>query len=129
METVLDTPFVHLELKDGIVIGHYKSDQRITLEIAREVVKMRYEFYNKKSYPVLVYDNGVKSIDKAARDFFASKEGNIGVTAGAVVVKSSFTMMMVNFIFQISRPVIPCKIFTDEEKAIVWLNKYKNSVR
>lgn len=124
MNKILDTPYVHMELKDGIIIGHYKSDQKITLDIARKVVATRYEFYEKKSYPVLVYDNGVNSLDKNARDFFASKEGNIGVTAGAVVVKSSFTMMMVNFLFQVSRPVIPCKIFTDEQKAIMWLTKY-----
>ncbi|MFZ5553055.1 MAG: hypothetical protein ACOZCO_08065 [Bacteroidota bacterium] len=129
METVLDTPFVHLEIKDGIMVGYYKANKTITLDIAKEIARERYETFGRLSYPVLIFDKGVHSIDKAARDFFASKEGNIGVTAGAVVVKSSFTMMMVNFIFQISRPVIPCKIFTDEEKAIVWLNKYKNSVR
>ena len=47
MSKILDTPYVHMELKDGIIIGHYKSDQKITLDIAREVVATRYEFYEK----------------------------------------------------------------------------------
>ena len=126
MKNVLDTPYVYMELKDGIITGWYKPGQKITVAVARQVVEIRYEYFEKKSYPVLIFDSGVKSMDKEARDFFASKEGNLGITAGAVVVKSSFTMMMVNFLFQVSRPVIPCKIFTDENKAREWLNKFTN---
>lgn len=126
MKNILDTPYVYMELKDGVIIGHYKSNQIITLEKAKEIVAARYEYFEKKSYPVLIFDTGVKSMEKEARDFFATREGNLGITAGAIVVKSSFTMMMVNFLFQVSRPVIPCKIFTDEQKAMEWLKKYIN---
>jgi len=124
MGKVMDTPFVHLEIKDDIMVGYYKAGKTISIEIARDIAKERYDMFERKSFPVLIFDHGVNSMTKEARDFFASKEGNIGVTAGAVVVKSSFTMMLVNFLFQVSRPVIPCKIFTDENKAREWLKKH-----
>ena len=122
---VLDTPFVYMELENGILRGYYKKDVAITEEVARRIVKERFEYFDKKSFPALVFDNGVKSIDKEARDFFSSPEGNIGISAGALVLKSSFSMVLGNFLLKISRPVIPARIFTNELSALKWLEQFK----
>ncbi len=126
---VLDTPYVYMELEDGIMVGYYKSNIRITLEKAKAIVAERNAFFSYRSYPALIYDNGVRSMDKDARDFFASVEGSVGISAAALVLKSSFSVFLGNFLLKISKPVIPAKIFTNKEKALIWLQQFKQEVK
>jgi hypothetical protein len=122
---VLDTPYVYMKLEDGILRGYYKENVRITAEIARTIVKERFEYFDRKSFPALIFDNGVKSIDKEARVYFSSPEGIIGLTAACLVLKSSFSMVLGNFLLKLNRPIIPVRIFTNELSALKWLEQFR----
>lgn len=122
---ILDTPYVYLELSEGIISGYYKSELIIDLEIAKDIVKLRNEFQEQKVYPAMIFDNGVRSMNKEARDYFSTKEGSRGLSAAALVLKSPFSKMFGNFLLKINSPVMPVKIFNDQVKAKLWLNQFK----
>jgi hypothetical protein len=123
---VLDTEFVYFELKNDILIATYKPNLEIDLIIAKEIVKSRLEFCKKKSYPTLADITAIKNIVKDARDYFSSAEAAEGITAGALVSKSSFTTIIGNFFLKIAfiKTQIPTRMFTDKQKAIDWLTQY-----
>ena len=122
---ILDTPYVYLELNEGIISGYYKSELIIDLETAKDIVKLRNEFQDQKIYPAMIFDNGVRSMNKEARDYFSTKEGSRGLSAAALVLKSPFSKMFGNFLLKINSPVMPVKIFNDQVKAKLWLNQFK----
>jgi hypothetical protein len=84
--TIVDDPYVIIEIKDGILFVTYKRGITITLDIARDLLNKRIAFTKNKLYPILVKDEGLLSVDKDARDFM-SNEGTGGLSAGAFVLK------------------------------------------
>ena len=120
----LDTPYVHYEVKDNILIATYKKGNRINLDIAKKIVEDRLKFTGNKSMAVLVFNHGVISMDKEARDYLTSAAGSEGLKAGAIILDSEFTSMLGNFILSVSKPVIPAKLFTNVTQAMKWLQKY-----
>lgn len=123
-----ETEEVIFELRDGILYGIYKRGLKITLDKAKKIVADRIKFCNGRNYPAIAFDNGMVSLDRRARQFFASDEGNKCVSAVAFVSDSVFNMYLVRFYLKISlsKPKIPIKIFTDKKKALKWLEQYKS---
>jgi hypothetical protein len=126
MKKALDSDHVSLEITNGILIGRYKKGLKITLPVAKEIVRVRLEFANNVPMPALVYNMGVISIDKAARDFLSSDAGVEGLTAGAIVIDSIFTSFLGNFYLKVSKPKIPSRLFTNDAEAIKWLGQFVN---
>ena len=119
-----ETDYVQLKLCDGIIYITYKKGVTINLSVAKEIVKTRIEFTSNLVFPMLLFDEGVKSIDKEARDFFSSKEGIAKLSACAMVLKSVYSTFLGNFLIKITNPPIPVKIFTEEKKAKEWIAQY-----
>ncbi len=122
---ILNSKFVIFELENEILFANIKSKLKIDKNIAIEIVKTRMGFTEGKSYPQLIQDMGVISIDREAREYFSS-EGIMGITAGAFLLNSVFSKFLGNFYLKITRPPIPTKIFTDKAKALEWLGKFKS---
>lgn len=120
----LDTPYVHYEIKDKLLVATFKKGLKIDLEIAKEIVKDRLSFTEGKMTVALVYNQGVVSMNKKARDFFSSPDGNKNLKAGAIIIDSSFTAVLGNFLLSVNKPNIPARLFTDTEKATQWLEKF-----
>ena len=128
MEKVLDTAYVRYELDGDLLTAWYKKGLRITLPVAKEVVKTRLEFAENKPVVVLVYNLGVISFNKEARDFLASNEGVHGIIAGAIVLDSPVGSFFGNFYMKVSKPKIPSHIFSKKDAALKWLSKYRNQI-
>jgi hypothetical protein len=123
---ILKTTRVDFEIRNGILYVTYKPHVNIDLEASKEIVKTRLEYTNGVSYPILVIDAGVISMDKAARDYSSDKSGGLkGVLAGALLLNSVYSEFLGNFFLRITKPAIPTKIFTDKEKALEWLEQFK----
>lgn len=120
---LLENTEATIELEDGILIGNWKSSF-VDLSLAQLVVKYRLECTNNASYPMLLNIKSIKNITKPARDFLASEKGCEGIIAGAILIDSNIGSMIGNFFIRISKPLIPNKIFTDENAAKKWLAKY-----
>ncbi|PCH97994.1 MAG: STAS/SEC14 domain-containing protein [Bacteroidetes bacterium] len=122
----VNSRFVNFTLEDGILIGEYMKGLEATLEIAKECVKARIEFTQGNSYPALADIRYITSATKEARDYF-SKDENIGVTAGAMLVNSAFSTLLGNFYLKITfkKNAIPTKLFSNKASAINWLRQFK----
>jgi len=126
VEKEFDSPYVLLTLRNGIVIGTYKKDQHITLEIAHDIVRQRQEFTDHQTLPAMIIGEGIVSMDKDARDYLASPEGTAGIRAAALVLNSPFIWALGNFFVTIRKPSMPVRIFNSTEKAAKWLQKFVN---
>ena len=124
MTDMLDTPYVKFEIKNSILYATYKKGIKIDLDIAKRIVEFRLKITDGNVYPVLIFNQGVISMDKAARDFLASTEGTMGVKAAAMMLDSAFSSFLGNFYLSVNKPPMPVRIFTNTEAALKWLRKY-----
>ena len=123
----VETEYVYLKLTNGIVHVIFKSNLNIKLDIAQKIVNSRLELIDGKSYPTLVDGRNVISMDKETRDCFVSEKGREGVKAAAVLTGSVFNRFLSNFFLKVSfvKSYFPTRLFTDEAKAIEWLEQFK----
>lgn len=120
----LETPYVHLCIRKGILVGTYKTNQQINLAAAKEIVSARKAFTGRRTLPALIVSQGLVSIDPDARRYLSSEEATAGLKASAIVVKSVFSSFLGNFFLQVHKTAMPVKIFTDFEKAEQWLSRF-----
>ncbi|MES2566389.1 MAG: STAS/SEC14 domain-containing protein [Bacteroidota bacterium] len=116
--------FLSLELVNGILKGSLNFET-LDLATAKAAVAYRVSSYGDKDYPLIIDFQNVKHVTKEARVYLASKEGCNKIKAGAIIVDSTLTKVMANFFLQINKPLVPSKLFTDEESAEKWLSNYK----
>ena len=121
----LDTENAHFQIENGVLITTFKS-KRITLEIAKEIVRDRKKFTAGRAYPGLGWFTQLKVADKQARDYFSTDEANEGVTAGALIADSLFISLLVNFFLKVSGPKVPARVFRNTEDAMMWLEQFRN---
>ena len=125
MKKILDTPYVHYELQDDLLICTYKKGSRLNLDKAKEIVKTRLEFVDYKPTVLLVYNQGVVSMDKKAREYLSTGDGVKGVVAAAIVVASPFTSFMANFFVSVNKPKMPVRVFSNANDSLKWLQKFR----
>lgn len=125
MEKVLDTPWLHLHLIDDLLIGTYKKNKKLTLEQAKEIVRMRLEFTGPEPVVALVFDQGVMKMDKDARDYLSSPDGLRGFKAAALVLNNPFSFLLGNFYVYVTKVSFPVRFFTKKDAAMKWLQKYR----
>ncbi len=126
MNTELNLPYLLLKIENGILVGTYKNDVHITLEMAKDIVQSRLLLTEKKTIPCLIMSNGVVSMDKSAREFLASEQGTVALNASAIFVKSAFSCFLGNFFIKVNKTTIPVRLFTEVVKAKQWLEKFKD---
>ena len=122
---IFENEFMKLEEKNGIVFGTYKTGP-ITLELAKKVVINRLEFTNNTDVPLLVTEEGLRGIEREARNYLSSEEGMKGILAGAIVTRSVFSSHLANFFMKIAyfRAKVPAKMFASEKEAVEWLQSF-----
>ena len=120
----LETPYVHLCIKNKILIGTYKTNQRISLETAKEIVRARKAFTQTMPMPAMIISQGIVSIDRPARHYLSSAEATDGLTACAIVAGSAFSSFLGNFFLSVNKSPMPVKIFSDVNQAEKWLQRF-----
>ena len=121
----LETKHFQAELEEDIIRVQYKPNLHITLEDAEQIVSERLLYYRDIEAPVLIRNAKVVSIDKSARDYlFDKNKGLKNVKAVAIVYANVVSKLLATFLFHRHTPVIPHRMFTDEQKAITWLQNY-----
>ena len=116
-------------IEDGIICSTFTQKTFLELEMAKKGVEIQKTLRMGMTMPLLVDIRNLSGASAEARKYFASQESISEVTAGALIVKSSFTEWLGNFFFKISKPAIPKRIFQDHEKAKQWLNQYPARMR
>lgn len=119
-KTLLNNEKINIELEDEILFI-ICTDKIIDLKIAQQIVKYRLEASKGKKYPILSDYRIVRELSKEAREFLASEDGAEGVYADAIFINTPIGSMIANFYLKINKPLVPTKLFTDEEPAKKWL--------
>lgn len=119
-----ESPYVTMWLDGNLMCARYAKNLHMTLEVAKSVVGARLFFTKGKSYPLLVDMTGIKSVTTEARKYMATV-GVTWVTAGALITGSQLSKTIGSIFLAIDKPTVPTKIFTDEQKARLWLEQYK----
>jgi hypothetical protein len=119
----LVTPYITMWFQDGILFGRYTEGLDVSLEIAKELVEARILYSEGNSYPMLIDMKGIKSATPQAREYLATI-GATHVKAGALIVGSQMNMAIGNIFLMIDKPLVPTKLFTNEDRAIEWLKLY-----
>ena len=78
-----------------------------------------------KIYPMLVNLKEIKSISKEARDHFSMQNRAPGVSAIGLLIKSPASTLIGNFFLGLNKSIVPVKLFTSEEKAVLWLKQFQ----
>lgn len=110
-----------ITLDKGILVGTYLCET-VDLETAKCAVKYRLDNYGNKDFPLLVYTNKVKHITRDARIYLASEIGCRKIKSCAILTDSLLTRVIANFFLQINKPLVPTRLFTNEESARQWLS-------
>lgn len=113
-------------LENGVFYLVYKQDSVVTLDIAKHIVGTRIEMSDGISRPTLVDVRGMIAVNKEAKKYLAGEEAIRYITAGAIYLDNYLHYLAGNVFLKIDQPAIPSKLFTDKEKALRWLEPFKN---
>jgi hypothetical protein len=126
METVsFENENVLMRIENGILYLKYKIGT-LDLQCATNVVESRLAMSKGVTYPLFVDISHVKTTTKEARGYSSQGDAAKLVSATALWGSSELTKLMANFFLAINKPAVPVKFFTEEPKAIQWLDQYKS---
>jgi hypothetical protein len=129
METIKgENEWAYMEIRKHYFYVQYKPDTQLDAEAARQVLRDCIELAGDKIYPAMTNIIQMPPHDKSVRDVFAN-EGSSSTTANAILVSSTFSMIVANFFLSLNKPAIPTRIFTDESKAAKWLEMFPIKAR
>ena len=100
-------------------------DHITTLQIDRlkEIVKAFHHFCSVKRYPLLMIANSIDKLgneeEKLIRD-----SSKMYFNSQALVTSNRFTIMVINMALMLKSSPIPTKLFSDEQAALQWMEKY-----
>lgn len=112
--------------EDGIVITVGKSESQ-DAEVARENMVYTRKAAAGKPRPLLVDMTKVRSMSKGAREEYVKQQGELIITAVALLTTSSVSNMIANLFIGLNKPHVPVKLFTDPNKAKDWLMEHRLS--
>lgn len=109
-------------LDNGIVELHSNDDTVYDVDMIKEVVNEIGNLTGGKKCKQITIAGIYTSVTKEGRDFMASDEAVKFTIAEAFVIQSLAQRILGNFFLKFNRPKVPTKIFTDKQKAELWLN-------
>ena len=112
-------------VEDGIFYIVHAEGNVITKEIAISHVQERLKLTEGITYPMFIDSRGVKYVTKEAREYLNKGDGVKYISAGAFFINSSVSKIIGNYYLKFTRPPIPARLFTDHDKALQWLQRFK----
>ena len=121
-----ENEFVRLQLINGIIHMSYASNTIITLDMAKVIVEERLRITGGIPRPILGDAREVVTVNRATMSFFAKDEKSLlFVSAIGILIRDKLQKFLGNVFLKIDRPVAPSKLFTQHEKALLWLQQFK----
>jgi hypothetical protein len=109
---------------EGILHVMAKPGASIALEDAQEIMRLLCVLGAGRSRPSLVDLTGMKAMSREARTYFAGPETAKTEKAAALLIGSPLGRAMGNFFMGLNKPIIPTRLFTSEDEALVWLRGF-----
>jgi hypothetical protein len=118
-----DTRTARIGLEGGLVIVRIRTGAHQSLQDAVENLAAALEATEGERRPLLIDIRSAQPLDADARHHYSGQKLVEGFSALALLVGASpLGRMLGNVYLRIARPGIPTQLFTDEERAIEWLN-------
>jgi hypothetical protein len=124
-ESYMENDHCRIWLSNGIVFMEYKPRLVMNVEIAKQMVVDRLKVSNGISRPIFLDGRNFVSMDRATMKYYKTKEVVQCVTAAAFLTGNALTSLAGNIFLTLEKPLVPTKLFSDEKKALEWLEKYK----
>jgi hypothetical protein len=115
----VENDFIKFWIEEDILFFAYTRDILVTLEVAKEVVRLRLECQKGKIYKAVMIMSPITFTPEARR--YLAIEGLEGVEKGALVSQSQVTTVLGNFYMMVNKPIKPMKLFNNKEDAVKWL--------
>jgi hypothetical protein len=110
---------------DGVLRQQVEQGARLTGEDAAALLAATAELVGDRRLPILVLAAGTRALDREARLAFSGPESARLHSAVAIVVDSLLVAAIANFFTGLNRPTFPVKIFSDETRALRWLEGFR----
>lgn len=107
--------------EDGIVQMNFYDKLEIDIKEAKEMVAATNELTHGKKVLVLNIAGSNTTATKEAREYAASKEAVEFTLAEAYVIRNLAQKILGTFYINFNKPLVPTKLFTSEEEAVIWL--------
>jgi len=111
-------------LEDGIVRVVLFTGCEQTLADAQENIRSFEALSAGKRYPTVIDYRPMKSMERAARAYYAGPDTARVVKAAALIVASPVSRIIGTFFLGLNKPLIPTRIFNNEEDALAWVRDY-----
>ncbi|WMJ74081.1 hypothetical protein RCC89_13035 [Cytophagaceae bacterium ABcell3] len=123
-----NSTYVDFWFEDGILLQIFKPEvDKVTLEVAKAVVRERKKLTKGKKYPLLVDFSYASSIDKEARDYWATEEGKDDVSYSGLVMSNYLAFLAAKLFMAFNKPGITTELFRTRQQAKEWLLSYKHN--
>ena len=128
IDQMIELPSADVMLLDnGFIHIHIKTEQEVTMDIAKAIAEARERLSNKISRLILYTSNSKIVIPSVSvRSFVASKERSKYIRANAGVIHSLPQKLIANFYLKMNQPSAPTMFFEDEQNAVDWLLSFEN---
>jgi hypothetical protein len=124
-EKYVENPYAEIWFENGVIYTVFKPNTVITMEVAERVTEDRIKVSEGRTLPIFIDLRNMVSTENAARAYMASKSAQKFISAGAILINNEIHRLLTNLWLKIDRPIIPTKSFTEKEKALQWLERYK----
>ncbi len=121
---VINNGFAKIWFEDDILRVEFLKEH-YDFDMADQCIKDRREFTGERKILMLSDMRNVKSATREARQRVSLPDSAEGCIAVAVLVRSKVQETIFNFFSSIYKEPSPTKLFTDIEKAKIWLLKHK----
>ena len=110
---------------DGLIIVHSSNDYHYDVKDIKENHEAIKKLANGKKALVLTFSGEHSNITKEALDYIAKGPHISFVKAEAFIIHSLAHRLLARFYVVIKKTVVPANYFTDEAKAIKWLESFE----
>ena len=122
------TQKIYWDSENDIVYGVLFADIK-TQGLAKENIDAQERIrdnLNKKKTRVLIDMTAVSEITKEAHDYFANERTASIQRATSLLISSPVSRIIGNFFMGLNKPISPTRLFTEPQKAIKWLQTFRN---
>jgi hypothetical protein len=109
---------------EGILRVRAKPHAALELIDAQELTAAEMTLIEGQKRPILVDLRSIKSMTRECRLYFAGPEPAKIHLAGALVIHTPFGKALGNFFMGFNKPIVPTRLFTNDEEALGWLRTY-----
>lgn len=121
-----ENEYVKFWFEDGILFSEFKYEIVLTLKHSEELIKIRHELSKGKNQYWVYSSKNIKEMTKETKEY-ANLYGQDFLDAAAILVHSPYEKFLMKIFFQVKKPKVKVKVFTEKEEAVKWITTIRNT--